>query len=79
MKQTTIERIAHEEAQKAAERTGRDWIALSDYQSLRDLERELASKKDWTEEDVRISLAVYFENLISDLEYYEEQEADDAD
>lgn len=79
MKQTTIERIAHEEAQKAAERTGRDWMALSDYQSLRDLERELASKKDWTEEDVRISLAVYFENLITDLDYYEEQEADDAD
>lgn len=81
MNTMTIERIAHEEAQKAAERTGRDWMALSDFQSLRDLERDLASKKGWTEEDVRISLAVYFENLISDLEYYEEQEqeADDAE
>lgn len=75
MNTNTIERIAHEEAVKAADRSGRDWMALSDYQSLRDLERELASKKGVTEEEAREALAVYFENLITDLDYYDEQEA----
>lgn len=78
MNTMTIERIEHEEAKKAAERTGREWTDLIDFESLRELKRDI-ERKGYDEDTAREVFAAYFEDLISSLEYEEEQEADDAD
>ena len=78
MNTMTLERIEHEEAKRAADRTGRVWTDLIDFESLRDLKRDI-ERKGYDEETAREVLAAYFENLVTDLEYCEEQEADDAD
>lgn len=78
MNTMTLERIEHEEAKRAAARTGRVWTDLIDFESLREVKRDI-ERKGYDEETAREVLAAYFENLVTDLEYYEEQEADDAE
>ena len=69
MNTMAIERIEHEEAKKAADKSGRDWTALIDFRS--DMS-ELYSQIDGQgldEEQTHALFAEYFENLITDLDY----------
>ena len=63
-----MEKIEHEEAKKAAEGTGYDWNDLLDFEALRELKRRLYFAD---EEECRERFRNYFENLIRDLQYYD--------
>lgn len=70
-----MEKIEHEEAKKAAEGTKYDWMDLLDFEALRELKRRLYFAD---EEECREKFRAYFENLIRDLKYYDEDEEDEA-
>lgn len=63
-----LEKIEHEEARKVAEGTGYDWNDLLDFEGLRELKRRLYFAD---EEECRERFRNYFENLIRDLQYYD--------
>ncbi len=76
MNTMTMIRIEHEEAKKAADKSGRDWTALIDFRSSLSEVYQQIDAKDMDEEEAREAFAEYFENLITDLDW---EEANDAE
>lgn len=74
----TLEYIRNEEARKAVTGTEYDTEAVTDWQSLRDLERDILRKR-MTESEARDAFREYFENLIIDMRFYDEQEQPDRE
>ena len=63
-----IERIEHEEAMRVFDGTEYDWADMLDWQSLKDLKRELRRKDA---EEVREAFAEYFSTMLEELRWEE--------
>lgn len=63
-----LEKIEHEEAMKATEGTEYDWVEALDFEALLELKRRLYFAD---EAECREAFKAFFENLIRDLQYYD--------
>lgn len=77
MNTMTMIRIEHEEAKKAADKSGRDWTALIDFRSdMSELYSQIDGQ-DLDEEQTHALFAEYFENLVTELDWEEAKEQED--
>ena len=81
MNTMTIERIAHEEAQKAADKAGiADWTRLIDFCASKEEVYRNVRDSRMDEDEARKTFAEYFGFLADELSTSDrEEEADDAD